>query len=256
MDAEAYKSFRSAVESPTLRAVWAKAYADRLWADGEPPWTMATIDDVKFVSQRLSAARRIVDLGCGSGALARHLVRETGAHVLGLDMNPMAVRLAQEHSAGPQYSASAQYREGDIASTGLSDAAFDGAASLDVLLFAPDKTAALTEIHRILRPGASFAGTTWELRADSAHFGIKAYDDYPNGFSNAGFEVEAYEETPDWRRLLESALAGILANSAELSAEIHPQALARLKTWATNRPPELGDSRRVRFCVRKPTAGG
>lgn len=212
---------------------------------------MATNDDVDFVVQRLSDAANIVDLGCGSGPLARQLVRETGAHVLGLDLNPMAVRLACEHSADPEYSGRVEYRDGDIASTGLPAGALDGAASLDALLFAPDKSAALAEVNRILRPGARFVGTTWELRASSAHFGIAAFDDYRGEFLKAGFEVEAYEEAADWRRFLETALAGILTRHAELSAEVHPFALARLTAWATHRPPELADGTRVRFCARK-----
>ncbi len=254
MDAEAYTAYRSAVESSILRRIWASAYADRLWVDGAPPWTMATRDDVALVIQRLNGATRVVDLGCGTGPLARQLVRETTADVLGIDLNPMAIRLAQEHSTGAEYATRLHYQNGDIALSGLADEAFDGAASLDVLLFAPDKFAALVEISRILKPGACFVGTTWELRADSAHFGIKAYDDYLDGFARAGFEVAVYEETPDWRPLLEATLAGILAKQSELGGEVHPAALLRLRAWATERPAELGDSRRVRFVVRKRSA--
>lgn len=79
-----------------------------------------------------------------------------------------------------------------------------------------------------------------------------AFDAYPSAFEAAGFVVEVYEEARDWRLLLERLLAAILTREAELSREIHPVAWARVRAWASSRPSELADSRRTRFCVRRP----
>ena len=49
----------------------------------------------------------------------------------------------------------------------MPDATFDGAASLDVLLYTPDKAKAMREVARVLKPNACFAGTTFELRSPS-----------------------------------------------------------------------------------------
>jgi ubiquinone/menaquinone biosynthesis C-methylase UbiE len=44
-----------------------------------------------------------------------------------------------------------RFKTGDISNTGWSDRSFDGALSMDVLLFVPDKRAALQEVARILK---------------------------------------------------------------------------------------------------------
>lgn len=137
MDATAYRAYCSVIESPTLRVIWARAYGQRFWDEVEPPWTLATIDDVQFVVHALHGqSARLVDLGCGSGCLTRRLVRALRAQVVGIDMNPMAARAAQDRSVGPEYADKVEFKTGDIANTGFADEDFDGAASLDVLLCA------------------------------------------------------------------------------------------------------------------------
>ena len=91
------------------------------------------------------ASSRFVDLGCGTGCLSRHVVDCFGSLVLGLDANPLAVRLAQEHSQDRRYAGKLTFETRNIAATGLSDDAFDGAASFDVLLFVEDKGGVLRE---------------------------------------------------------------------------------------------------------------
>jgi ubiquinone/menaquinone biosynthesis C-methylase UbiE len=226
-----------------------EVYGDRFWPDLDPPWTLATIDDARFVADQLRRATRLVDLGCGSGCFMRLAGRELGGHIIGVDANPMAIRLAKERCAGLLDKVS--FQRGDIAETGCPAAMFDGAASFDVLLFVPDKEKALGEVARILKPGARFSGTTFELRSASAALSAPAFEAYPRAFETAGLSVEMYEEANDWRWLLEGVLAAILAREAELSREIHPSAWARLRTWASSRPLELADSRRIRFSVRR-----
>jgi ubiquinone/menaquinone biosynthesis C-methylase UbiE len=252
VDEQAYQAYRSVIVSPTLRSIWAGVYGDRFWPDLDPPWTQATIQDARFLADRLGArgASRLVDLGCGSGCFMRFAARDLDPHIVGIDANPMAIRLAQERCAGFPDKISVQ--TGDIGETGFPAATFDGAVSLDVLLFVPDKEKVLREVARILKPGAHFVGTTFELKAPSTAVSAPAFDAYPSAFEAVGFIVEAYEEARDWRRLLEGVLPAILAREAELSREIHPVAWARVRAWASSRPSELADSRRTRFCVRLP----
>jgi ubiquinone/menaquinone biosynthesis C-methylase UbiE len=251
MDEDAYQAYRSVISSPTLKSLWAEVYGDRFRPDLDPPWTQATIDDAGFVTDRLrlGGTSRIVDLGCGSGCFLRLLARDHRQHAIGVDANPMAIRLAKERCAA--FLDEVSFQRSDIGETGFADATFDGAVSLDVLLLVPDKEKALREAARILKPGARFVGTTFELRAASAALSAPAFEAYPHAFDAAGFTVEVYEEAKDWRRLLEGVLAAILAREAELRGEIHPSAWARLRAWASSRPLELADSRRVRFSVRR-----
>lgn len=251
---EAYQAYRSVVESPTLRSIWGDVYGERLWDGADPPATMATIDDVQFVTRNLNPQEgsRLIELGCGSGSLCRHLAGRFGSHVIGVDLNPMAIRFARERSREQPVSSKPVFDVRDVAATGLPEMAFDGAVSLDVLLFAKDKGSVLQEAWRILKPGARFTGTTWELRAPSISLGSPAFDDYASAFKAAGFTVEAYEETEAWRPLLEGVLAGILARDADVAREVAPARYETLRNWARSRPAELDDNRRTRFCVRKP----
>jgi ubiquinone/menaquinone biosynthesis C-methylase UbiE len=251
---DAYVSFRSAVASPTVRAVWKKAYGDRFWEGAEPPWSMATKDDAAFAVDALrpGPASLIADLGCGGGCFGRHLAKTCGAKVEGIDANPLAVRLAQERAAEEDLQAKLLFKTGDLAATGWAGARFDGAASFDVLMFVPDKLAAFREIARILKPGARLVGMLFEFDTGSVSLSTPAFKDYERAFAQAGFVVERYEETADWRRLLTDSLNGLVAQEAALAHDVHPAALQRMLHWARTRPGELDDSRRMKFCVRKP----
>ena len=123
---------------------------------------------------------------------------------------------------------------------------------MDVLLFVADKRAALHEIARILKPGSGFVGTSWELRAESAALHAQAFDDYPGAFKDAGFEIEIYEETRNWRRLLTDAISAVVASEDAIRQEVEGPAAERLLRWARARPGELDHSRRVRFSVQRP----
>jgi SAM-dependent methyltransferase len=144
-----------------------------------------------------------------------------------------------------------RFKTGDISNTGWSDHSFDGALSMDVLLFVPDKRAALQEVARILKLGGRFVGTTWELRADSAPLSAPAFDEYPSAFRDAGFTIEVYEETRNWRSLLTNALGALVASEDAVRKEVEGPRAEWLLAWARARPAELEHSRRVRFCVQR-----
>ena len=185
MDEDAYQAYRSVIISPTLRSIWAEAYGDRFWSELDPPWTQATNDDVRFVMDHLrpTVGSKLVDLGCGSGCFLRQAARDHSQHIVGIDANPMAIRLAKERCAGFQDKIS--FQAGDIGETGFDTAMFDGAVSLDVLLFVPDKEKVLREVARILKPGARFAGTTFELKTASTAVSAPPFVAYPSAFATA-----------------------------------------------------------------------
>jgi SAM-dependent methyltransferase len=105
--------------------------------------------------------RRLVDIGCGGGALARWLRRQ-GAHVLGLDAQFDAVRAA---SAGGIHAAVAS-----ADALPLADASADLAVVFNSLHHFPDPAAALTEARRVLTPaGALYVA---EPLAEGAYFQV------------------------------------------------------------------------------------
>lgn len=72
--------------------------------------------------------------------------------------------------------------------------------SEDAVQYAPDKTAAVREAARILRPGGRFVFTAFELEPEHVKglpvIGEDPVDDYRPLLSAAGFNIETWEEVP------------------------------------------------------------
>lgn len=197
--------------------------------------------------QRLAAALRIgpghtvVDLGCGHGGPGLWVAQQTGASLIGIDLSPVGIDLARCRSVELSLDERAQFQVGDIAATGLPDAACDAAMSLDVLPFLPDQAAAVREVARMLRPGGRFAFTTWEELGDTAlESHALAPDtetiDYRRLVEEAGLQVEICEEPPGWRTQQRALAEGIIAAEAEVSQEMGAHYPAMARTFLKNLP--------------------
>lgn len=92
------------------------------------------------------SGKRILDIGCGSGTLAKRLT-EDGAALTGVD--PGAAALAQARTAVP----GARFEAASGEALPFPDDSFDGAVLLNALHHVPDPAAALVEAARVLVPG-------------------------------------------------------------------------------------------------------
>jgi len=106
----------------------------------------------RLQSAGIGAGMRVLDVGCGSGAVTVELAERVGpgGSVLGLDPSPgrcaeARVRLAPHPNV--------EVREGALPHTGLPDAAFDAVFSQYVFEYLGDVPAALAECVRVCRPG-------------------------------------------------------------------------------------------------------
>jgi ubiquinone/menaquinone biosynthesis C-methylase UbiE len=95
---------------------------------------------------------RIVDVGCGPGFYVAELLDEVGTEgsVVGVDVSPQMLAIAARRSKGRP---NVDLREGPATKLPVDDASFDAAVSVQVLEYVDDTSAALSEIHRVLRPG-------------------------------------------------------------------------------------------------------
>ncbi len=107
----------------------------------------------------INSGDRIIDVGCGAGQLLGHLAKAVGEHgeVIGLD--PSADQLAQAKSSCNDFSNVTFFEKG-ADETGLPDDSCDAATSTQALEYIPDVDAALAEITRVLKPGASLVNVS------------------------------------------------------------------------------------------------
>lgn len=97
---------------------------------------------------------RILELGCGFGALSVDLARSGAAEVVGLDLDPDRISFAQRHVAAsfPALDRKVHFLCQDIAEI-AGDETFDFVVSKDTFEHLPDLTTIVGHIHRLLKPG-------------------------------------------------------------------------------------------------------
>jgi trans-aconitate methyltransferase len=101
------------------------------------------------LSTTLPDVRRVLDLGCGVGQLARELVdRFPEAQVIAFDSSPGMIEHAIRHNSHPRV----RYLVATLEEIDT-DEPFDAVIATHAFPYLPDKQGALARIHRILRPG-------------------------------------------------------------------------------------------------------
>jgi SAM-dependent methyltransferase len=103
------------------------------------------------VTEHLAGRSRVLDIGCGEGQVARHVVATTGASsVVGVDPSDAQLVVARERAGGPAYVRAA------ADALPVPDGTFDAAVACLVFEHITAVDAALAEVGRILRPGGVF----------------------------------------------------------------------------------------------------
>ncbi len=142
--------------------------------------------------------KRIVDLGCGNGRLARRLAA-SGNLVTGVDSSEEQIRLARKESHGDNPS----YLLRSMETTGLPDASFDAALLSQSLHHAADPAGAIREAYRLLAPGGRLL--ILDLLGHEEDWMRTRFGDFWLGFSEsdlkdwteaAGFRIAKFEITP------------------------------------------------------------
>lgn len=187
------------------------------------------------------SGRRVLDLACGQGIVARRLA-DRGASVVGVDVSERLLETARSYEREEPLGISYLLEDARTLD-GLEDAGFDGVVCNMSLMDIPDLGATLRSVARVLRPGGWFVfsvvhpicqtpGSPWWVREGDEIVGVEVRDyfaeghwrrdnpegirgrlgayhrtlaTYVNGLVGAGFAVE---------RLLEPAATGRYAEVA------------------------------------------
>ncbi len=106
------------------------------------------------------AGKRVLDIGAGYGGGARRLVSRHGAgHVTCLNISSVENARNRQLTAEAGLSARIEVIDGSFDDLPFGDGAFEVVWSQDAILHAPDRTAVLDEVARVIEPGGLFVFT-------------------------------------------------------------------------------------------------
>ena len=109
------------------------------------------------------SGKRVLDVGCGPGALTAELVRRLGAGaVSAVDPSPPFVAAAQDRLPG------VGVRQAAAEDLPYPDDTFDAALAQLVVHFMADPVAGLHEMARVTRPGGVVAACVWDFAGERA----------------------------------------------------------------------------------------
>ena len=204
---------RSVVGSRIFREVLGDEYPEVLDPHSYITWSQLG----RFASElHLAPGDTLADVGCGRGGPGLWVAAQAGAHLVGIDIADAAVAAGRARAAALH--ADAEFRQGTFDATGLPEASADAVMSVDALLFAPSKAAALAELRRILRAGGRLVFTSWDYHEQPVGRPPQV-DDHRPLLAAAGFDVRVYETVRDWRSVLERIGDATLAAVAEIALE-------------------------------------
>lgn len=103
----------------------------------------------------VAPGERVLDVGCGSGAVTRTLAQKVvpGGRAIGVDTSPALLKVARELADKAGLAAVIEFKEGDCRALPFPDASFDAVVAATTLSHVPDAGRALSEMVRVTRPG-------------------------------------------------------------------------------------------------------
>jgi len=138
-----------------------KQRQSKMWGSGPFELVADKIADVHdLLAERIEPreGERILDLACGTGAVAERLAR-AGAEVTGVDFAAELIETAKRRA--DELGLDVEYKVGDAEELRFDDGSFDAVTSCFGIMFAPDQSAAAGELARVTRPGGRIALACW-----------------------------------------------------------------------------------------------
>lgn len=196
----------------------------------------------------ITAASRVLDVGCGCGNFVFHLARRFACACDGLDLSRERVEFALGRRAAARDDAAAArvaFRHGTATELPYATASLSHVVSQDALFLVPDKPRSHAEMFRVLAPGGRLAVTDFlqPRAAVSARARKHVYDrvrwssglslvGYQQALERAGFEIRlARELSPHLARTYQ-VLGAMAASRADATPD--PAARAWMRAFAAS----------------------
>jgi ubiquinone/menaquinone biosynthesis C-methylase UbiE len=203
------------LDDPTLDVVVA-----RLEARGKHPRFISMMDQY-LQAMDIDSAKTVLDVGCGTGVVARAIARRKGfaGRVIGIDVASYLIAAAKRLAEEEGVASAIEFRTGDSHGLQLSDAVFDAAVAHTLVSHVSDPLAVLKEIARVVRPG----GTVGIFDGDYASMTFGS-DDPEKGKADDAAIIDAIVTNPRILRqmpqLLREAGLELVASFGNVVADI------------------------------------
>ena len=169
---------------------------------------MAALEDL-LGRLDLKPGDRLLDLGCGAGAIAKYISERTGARVTGLDYSAPAIAVANERTADKRDRLT--FLQGDMNALDLPAGSFDAAISLDTLYWVADIAHTLAQVARTIKAGGQIGIFMLQGRQDGDPPEILEADNTKTAqaLSKLDLRYQAHDYTAQnaafWKRVKEAA---------------------------------------------------
>jgi SAM-dependent methyltransferase len=146
----------------------AEAYDAVLVPEVFRPWAELMVQEA-----HVQEGMRTLDVACGTGVVARCAARFCGprGRSTGIDIDPAMIEVAR--AAALREGLAIDYRCGSASELPFDAGSFDAALCLQGLQYFPDKEQALSDLRRVLRPGARLVVVVWtEMEACAGNWAM------------------------------------------------------------------------------------
>lgn len=151
-------------------ALW-NGRAGRAWIDGQATLDRMFIsfEDLLADTVRATSARRVLDVGCGTGSTTLAAARAVGAQgdCLGVDISEPMVAVARTHAG--QEGSTARFIAADVQTHAFAPASFDLVISRFGVMFFDDPVAAFANLRRAASANARLQVIAWRSAAENPY---------------------------------------------------------------------------------------
>lgn len=248
-------------------------FLEALWGEGYlSPGGPEEVD--RIVAGLDLRGKRVLDIGCGSGGIALHLIERHGAgHVTGFDVEGPVIAAARHRAEASGVAARAAFIHGAPGPLPFAEGSFDIVFSKDALLHVPDKDALFAEIFRVLTAGGALAASNWMIghdgeptpdmkayvAAEGLSFSMASPARYQLAMERAGFtDIAITDRNPWYREVARDELSRLKGPLHETVAAAVGRAYVdkNIRTWeAMQKVLDSGEHRPTHLRAWKPVKG-